>query len=359
QPLREMVADPLLSGEVPPGNELSEALQVAPNFAAAVLKLYGAYREIQKRLTDAARGLPSSAPEVGVDAWLTNRSNEDIEGLAEDIWSELSPKDDIFSGLKARLRSGFGTDTRILPTTILGADRSRYDRHAQRLLISEALSFEARIEEAAHLVARLEGKALIEAATQTTSFANRPEQLRAAKAALFDRLCLTLLTPRGKFNAAAEDLKMDVSALARRFSITQGKAMLRLATLRDEISAIAVDRTGRLCKHVGKLPFHLAKDEPLCGQLPLFDEGPGIHIAALKPTEGSGFIAIAVHGHLLFISAAMFEKTVYTTKTVQRPMGATCRLCELRNCEKRSAASAIRPAGLNDYMRGATDFEPV
>ena len=36
QPLREMVADPLLAGEVPPGNELNEALQAAPNFATGV-----------------------------------------------------------------------------------------------------------------------------------------------------------------------------------------------------------------------------------------------------------------------------------------------------------------------------------
>ena len=363
QPLREMVADPLLSGEVPPGNELSEALQVAPNFAAAMLKLYGAYREIQKRLADAARGLPSSAPEVGVDVWLTNRSNEDIEGLAEDIWSELSPKDDIFSGLKARLRSGFGIDTRILPTTILGADRSRYDRHAQRLMISEALSFEARIVETAHLLARIEGKALIQAAAQTRPFGERPEQLRAAKATLFDHLCVALLAPRGKFTFAAEDLKLDIAALARRFSITQEKVMLRLAVLRDDLSAIVVENTGHIRHYVGKLPFHLAKDEPLCAQLPVFDKGPGIHIAALQPLDGPGFIVVAIREEAqtlaLFSNKSTFEKSVYATEAIRRPIGATCRLCEVRNCEKRSAASAIRPAGLNDYMRGATDFEPV
>ena len=44
QSLKEMVADPLLTGEMPPGNELSEALQAAPNFSAAMLKIYGAYR---------------------------------------------------------------------------------------------------------------------------------------------------------------------------------------------------------------------------------------------------------------------------------------------------------------------------
>ncbi len=359
QSLREMVADPLLTGEVPPGNELHEVLQSAPNFVGAMLKLYGAYREIQKRLADTAHGITPPPPEASIDAWLFNRSNEDIEGLAEDIWSELSPKDDIFSGLKARLRSGFGIDTRVLPTTVLGDDRSRYDRHSQRLMISEALGFESRIEEAAHLVGRLEGKALVEAATENTAFSNKPEQLRAAKALLFDRICHALLTPRGKFSAAAEDLKFDIATLAQRFSISRGNVILRLATLRNDFSAIEVDRTGRMHSHVGKLPFHLARDEPLCAQLPLFDQGLGIHVAALQPAEGSSFIAIAEGGFALFMRTAEFEKTVYATNAKQRPVGATCRLCEVRNCGKRSAASAIRPAGLNDYMRGATDFEPV
>ena len=359
QPLREMAADPLLIGEVPPGNELNEALQTAPNFAAATLKLYGAYRELQKRLADSAQGLPLQASESNLDAWLAKRSNEDIEGLAEDIWTELSPKDDIFSGIKARLRTSFGIDTRILPITILGADRSRYDRHSQRLLISEALSFEARIEEAAHLLARLEGKALIETAIQNSSFIDRPELQRAAKAALLNHLCLALLAPRGKFSAAAEDLRMDISALAHRFSITHGKVMLRLALLREDISTIAIDKTGRIRQHIGKLPFHLSKDEPLCAQLPLFDEGLGFQTATLQPSEGAKYVVIAKGGYALLMNPATFEKSIYATRAVQRPVGATCRLCEIRNCEKRSAASAIRPAGLNDYMRGATDFEPV
>ena len=363
QPLREMVADPLLRGEVPPGNELHEALQSAPNFAVAMLKLYGAYREIQKRLADTAHGITPSPPESGVDAWLFNRSNEDIEGLAEDIWSELSPKDDLFSGLKARLRSGFGIDTRVLPTTVLGDDRSRYDRHSQRLMISEALDFESRIEESAHLLAHLEGKGLIEAALQTAPFVEKPEHMRAARAALLDKLCLAVIAPRGKFNTSAEDLKFELAGMSRRFSLTPGKVMLRLAMLRGDLSALEMSNTGHIRQHFGRLPFHLAKDEPLCAQLPLFDQGLALHVAIMQPTEGSGFVAIAIQEviktYALFMSPAIFEKTAYATKLMQRPMGATCRLCEIKSCEKRSAASAVRPAGLNDYIRGASEFEPV
>ena len=363
QPLREMVADPLLAGEVPPGNELGEALQAAPNFAAAALKLYGAYRENLRRLGDAARGLPTTSREGGLDDWLGSRNMEDIEGLAEEIWSELSPKDDIFAGLKARLRTGFGIDVRILPTTILGEDRSRYDRHSQRLMISEALNFETRIFEAAHLVARLDGRERIAGIIEATPFAAQVEQQRAAKAALYDALALALLMPRGRFTTSAQDLKLDIAALARRFSVSQGHAMQRLATVMEDVSYLAVEPTGQIAARKGKLPFFVSQDAPLCGQLPLFENAAGPISAAMKPAEGAGFAALALRDngktHALFFTQAEFEKTRYANKNGTRAFGPTCRLCEVRNCLKRSAASAARPAGLNDYIRGPTAVEPV
>ena len=171
QPLREMLADPLLAGEVPPGNEVQEAIAAAPNLAAAMLKLYAAYRETLKHLADAARGLPAQPSSGGVTHWLAGRSNADVEAAAEDIWSEITPKDDVFAGLKARLRSEFGIDTRLLPAHILGPDRALYDRHAQRLNLSETLPHEQRVEEAALLLARLSSRSMIDAAGATSPFA--------------------------------------------------------------------------------------------------------------------------------------------------------------------------------------------
>ncbi len=363
QPLREMAADPLLVGEIPPGNELHEALQAVPNFSAATLKLYTAYREALKRLAEAARNAPLAPPESNAATWAATRSNENIEGAAEDTWGELSPKDDIFAGLKARLRASFGIDTRILPTTVLGEDRSRYDRHAQRLLISETLGFEARIFEAAHLLSRLEGREPINAALATSPLQDNPEHLRQARAILFDHLALAVLMPRGRFNTSAEDLKYNLDALAHRFSVTQAQAMQRLAMLSESIGFLAIATTGQVTTRLGNLHFFLPKDVALCAQLPLFDEGRGPHAAEMKPLEGPSLIVLCIRdagrAYALFFTPENFAKTNYVAKPVERPLGATCRLCEVKNCSKRTAASATRPAGLNDYIRGATDFEPV
>ncbi|MDP8995915.1 MAG: short-chain fatty acyl-CoA regulator family protein, partial [Pseudomonadota bacterium] len=132
----------------------------------------------------------------------------------------------------------------------------------------------------------------------------------------------------------------------------------RLASLREDFAFIRIDVTGRVLNHSGKLPFHLAKDEPLCAQLPLFDEDDKINIAVLQ-SDGETTIAVACNRHALFMPLSELNKTVYAQQAVPRRIGATCRLCDVHNCAKRSAASATKPAGLNDYIRGTTDFEPI
>ena len=52
--LREVFADPLLSGELPGDHELVEIADAAPNVASGIVKLYRAYREQAARLTDLA-----------------------------------------------------------------------------------------------------------------------------------------------------------------------------------------------------------------------------------------------------------------------------------------------------------------
>ena len=359
--LREMLADPLLVGALPPGNELQEALSAAPNFASAALKLYGAYRDVLKRLADAAQGIVPQVQEA--DDWLATVSREPLEAMAEDIWSALSPKDDIFAGLKARLRSEFGIDTRILPRTILRQNRAQYDRHSQRLLISENLSHEARVAEAAHLLAQSEGRALIEGILAQAPDADNPEKQRLAKAVLLAHLALAITSPRAKFSTSAEDLKGDVQALSRRFTLTIFQTMQRLALINSEIGYLGVEPNGLIALRIGNPHFFIANNAPLCGQLPMFDQVEGFSIAQMQHADQAGPVVFAFrengHSHSLFFKSADFDRTIYAAKTETRPLGSTCRLCDIRDCIKRTAASATRPAAQNDFIRGPTMFEPV
>ena len=115
--LKEVISDPLLVGEIPAVAELQEAAQVAPNLVGATVKLYQAYREVLKRLGELSQNMAiggvaqSEIPFDAVRRYVQQHiSFPAIEALAEEIWFELSPKDDPLAGLKAKLRAHSGID---------------------------------------------------------------------------------------------------------------------------------------------------------------------------------------------------------------------------------------------------------
>src|SRR5690606_233533 len=118
--LREAFADPLLAGELPGDQELLELAEGAPNAAAAVVKLYRAYREQADRLSDLSALLAREGhatalagarlPVDEVREAFEGRPNfhPTVEEEAEAFHKLLSPGDDLAGALKAWLRSEYG-----------------------------------------------------------------------------------------------------------------------------------------------------------------------------------------------------------------------------------------------------------
>ncbi len=383
--LKEMVADPLLAGEIPVASELTDAAQVAPNLVGAALKLFRAYREILKRLADlsqeiavsgAVSSMVAESPFETVRRWLLEQAPyfPVLEGLAEDIGSELSPKDDPMASIKARLRSHSGIDVRVLPTSIMAADRSRYDRHSQRLFLSERLSGIDRLFEAAFMVASLEGRDTINTILAQTSFAAMPESVRLARRALLQRLTMAILCPAGRFATAAQDLRFDIPALSARFSVDPSTTMIRLATVSAradsefQIGSLSVDVTGAVTDRTGQLGIYLSGNGALCGRLPVFDRTGGLDIAILETSENDPIVMVSIcagpgnAATAICFSKSDLEKTVYDALAQafpSRQIGPSCRLCDVKNCHLRREPPAARPAVLNEFVRGATEYEPV
>ena len=150
--LREVFADPLLAGELPGDVELIEVAEAAPNAMAAMVKLFRAYREQAERLTDlsdllAREGRATSIagarlPIDEVRETFEKRPNHfpGIEEEAEAFATLLKPGDDLLGALKAWLKAEHGIVVRVLPVATMPNWRRRYDRHSQRLFISERLS---------------------------------------------------------------------------------------------------------------------------------------------------------------------------------------------------------------------------
>src|SRR3954451_22783912 len=150
--LREVFADPLLSGELSSEQELVDIAEAAPNAAAGIAKLYRAYREQAGRLSDLSelmrregRTMSVPAARLPVDEvrdLLERRPNHfaEIDAEAEAFAAELGAEDDLSVALQRWLRQAAGTTVRVLPIATMPNWRRRYDRHSQRLFLSERLS---------------------------------------------------------------------------------------------------------------------------------------------------------------------------------------------------------------------------
>lgn len=366
--LKEVISDPLLVGEIPSVIELQEAAQVAPNLVGATVKLYQAYREVLKRLGDLSKNMAvggTPQTEIPFDAvrrFLQKQiSFPTLEALAEEMWFELSPKDDPMAGLKARLRAHSGIDVRIIPFDIMGHDRARYDRHSQRLLLSEKLKVEQRLWEVALLVAQLDGRTAIDDIIAASPFAKQAESCRLLRQELAQVLTLAILCPAARFKSSSEDLRFDVDALALRFGVNRLNISKRIATI-FSYGFISLDITGAVIEKSGEIGFHLPQSGNLCGQLPLFDRADEINAINLKTNEGSQVVMLAVREknrvNGIILSPDQLAKTIYTASAT-RPLGSTCRLCDIKNCRLRCEPPATRPAALNEFVRGASDFEPM
>ena len=63
-----------------------------------------------------------------------------IEAEVEAFAALLDPADDLSAALKAWLKRELGITVRVLPAATMPNWRRRYDRHSQRLFVSERLS---------------------------------------------------------------------------------------------------------------------------------------------------------------------------------------------------------------------------
>ena len=150
--LREAFSDPLLAGELPGDQELIDLAETAPNASAAMVKLFRAYREQAERLSDLNQLLAKEGratalsgtrlPADEVHEVFERRPNHfaSLEEEAEAFTSVLEPGDDLFGALKAWLRREHGIVVKVLPVATMPNWRRRYDRHSQRLFLSERLS---------------------------------------------------------------------------------------------------------------------------------------------------------------------------------------------------------------------------
>jgi predicted transcriptional regulator/DNA-binding XRE family transcriptional regulator len=391
--LREMFADPLLSGELPGDQELIEVAEAAPNAAMGILKLYRAYREQSSRLKDLSALLSGQGhmaalsdarlPMDEVREIFENRPHyfARIDEAAEAFHTQLSPGDDLAGALKSWLRKEHGLTVRALPVHVMPDLRRRFDRHSMRLFLSERLSAQDQLREIAMEAAQIAFPEAIAAELDQLAFSTG-EARRIGRFELARYAAHAIMMPYGAFLAAAQRAKYDIDVLSARFQVSFEQAANRLVTLQRPGAAgvpfflMEIDQAGHRLRKSGAQGFPRARFGGNCPKL-------NIHAAFLQASQiladrvevfgGGEFLVVArtVEGpragfqeRIRRTALLIGCDTVHAGETVygEAPLtvvagGTACRLCERRGCLARAEPPVTRPLGLDEMVTGLSAFD--
>ena len=404
--LREVFSDPLLAGELPGDQELIEVAEAAPNAASGIVKLFRAYKEQAERLSDlsellAKEGHATAAslarlPIDEVREVFERRPNyfAALEEEAEAFSTLLSPGDALADALKRWLKSEHAITVRVLPVETMPNWRRRYDRHSQRLFISERLSPFDQLREIAMEAALLRMGTAVTAEIQTLKLGS-DEARRLARFELGRYAAHALMMPYQAFHAAAVRARYDIDVLRSRFGVSFEQAANRLTMLqRPGLSGVPffmleVDNAGHRFRRAGAQGFPHSRFGGGCPKLAIhaaFGQPGQIFVEAVEMPDGAEFLTISrtLEGPqgafserprrtalLLGCDIGFKDETVYAAalpgwpagvaaKPGQVPstgVGPVCRLCERVACLARAEPPLTRPLGLDEMVTGLSAFD--
>ncbi|UOM36186.1 XRE family transcriptional regulator [Acuticoccus sp. I52.16.1] len=379
--LQEVAADPQLAGADLSHHELQEMAEMFPRAADALVRLHEglrAAREDAEALAETAAegalpGLGTSPVEETREA-LQARDNyfPELEQVAADFATRNKVRLDLPQALTTslvnHLKDAHNVDTVIMPYDVMHGLLRRFDRHRNRLMLSELLTPSSRTFQVAHLVGQLEAGELVRAMAndpRCTSDSSRG----ILRLTLGNYLAAAIMFPYDRFLEAAERLRYDVEVLASRFAASFEQVAHRLTTLRRPgakgvpFFMIRVDRAGNISKRFGGGVFPFARSGGTCPRWRLYEafRTPGrtvVDLAALP--EGQAFLTIArtteragagahnpgqelvvglgaevTHaGRLVYADG--LDLSAKGRANVATPIGVNCRLCPRETCNWRA-----------------------
>lgn len=396
QAMREVFADPLLSGELPGEQELIEVADAAPNAAAGLVKLYRAYREQAGRLSDlssllAREGEVSavSGTELPIDEVRGKLERRPyyfarIDEAAEAFHAALGSPEDLGGALRDWLRREHGIVVRLLPVHVMPNLRRRYDRHSMRLFLSERLRPFDQLREVAQEASLLALADPIAAELGGLGFSG-DEARRIGRFELARYAAHALMMPYRAFLQAATRTRYDIDVMRTRFRVSFEQAATRLTTLGRSGAAgipffmMEVDAAGNLLRRAGVQGFPRSRFGGGCPKLDIhaaFAQPGQVLSAAVEMPDGTGYLTVsrtldglqATFNERLRRTAILIgcefpaADVVYADafpvgRLAPVAIGPACRLCERSGCLARAEPPLTRPLGLDEYVTGLSAFD--
>ena len=271
--------------------------------------------------------------------------------------------------------------------------RRRYDRHSQRLFLSERLSPFDQLREVAMEACLIRMQVAVGAELQALKLSS-DEAKRLARFELARYAAHALMMPYPAFQAAAQRARYDIDILRSRFGVSFEQAANRLTMLQRPGASgapffmLEIDNAGNRFRRAGAQGFPQSRFGGGCPKLAVhaaFTQPSQIFVEAVEMPDGAEFLTIArtLEGPqgsfserprrtalLLGCDIAFKDEIVYGAalpapppgasgkpgQIAATPIGPACRLCERAGCLARAEPPVTRPLGLDEMVTG---FERV
>jgi XRE family transcriptional regulator, fatty acid utilization regulator len=396
--LKEVFSDPLLEASPAGTQELMDLYASSPNTAQALISLYRAYRSSVEKIGALAEKVADTGGDIRIDGgsfpveevrdfFATQRNHfPEIEAAAESLWeTDLARADTLAAGLRSYLKTQHTTTVQVMPAEFMGQLLRRYDRHSNRLFITEALPAPARNFQIAYHIGLAAHGALIDRIIDTNG-GSAVETRRLLRIALAGYFAGAVLMPYDRFLKIAESKRYDIELLSQRFDASYEQVCHRLTTLQRPTAPgisfffIRVDPAGNISKRLGGGGFHFARFGGACPRWNLHEafRNPGRMITQIVEMPGkSTYFSIArtvdgLSGGYHTPSPQMAiavgceisqaHRLVYSDgwdlNDLKRvtPIGMTCRLCERTGCAQRAFPPLNRTLILDESLKTISPF---
>ena len=384
--MREALADPVFSGDMPALADLRLAASNAPALAHAFLDLHRAYRQTHERLAsldealgrEDARAQPSPWEEVRDFFHYCDNYIDAVDRAAEHFATAQGQQGNIRASAVATLANA-GVQV------VFDDDDVLRRRDGDTLHLSTRAAPETQTFQLLLQVALTKQEPLLEATLDLARF--QSDEARAiAKIGLANYFAGAALMPYTTFLAAAQSTRHDLEQLATRFGASIEQVCHRLSTLQRPAAKgipfffVRVDQAGTITKRHSATRLQFARFGGAC---PLWNvhrafELPGQFLRQLAETpDGVRYIslardvskpggrfgapvrryAIALGCEVRHAPALVYADGLDVGRAdAFEPIGISCRICERDRCHQRSVPPLERKLAVDPDVRGVLPY---
>lgn len=358
-------------------NEVEDVVGISPNMARA---FQSALETSGQLATPEAKS--SSAVETVRD-FIQSHSNyfpeidETAEALAEELGLKRSEPN---TALTSRLKTRHDTAVQIVPTNVMPDMLRWFDRHNQRIHLSELMSQSSRRFQLAVQISLLEQREMFDTHLDRAKIEGR-EARGLARTSLANYFAAALLMPYARFLREAEATRYDVELLSHRFGTSFEQAAHRLTTLnKPEARGIPffflrIDIAGNVSKRFSAGRFAFASQGGACPIWNIHESftDPGrLHTQMVQLPDGATYFSISkavkrageMHGapaqrlaialgcDVSYAPRLCYAKDFNLDDPTPAPIGINCRLCEREHCRQRAHPPLAKSLMFDERARG-------